>query len=67
MPPWRSVDGSRLRGVVATRYVAPGRRSQPAPTVNLDEYCATVAEDWMGVPASEVLLAPAAPLPGIFT
>lgn len=36
------------------------------PTVSLDEYYATVAEGWMGVPASEVLLAPAAPLPGIF-
>ena len=35
-------------------------------TVGLDEYYATVAEGWFGVPASEVLDTGASPIPGIF-
>lgn len=36
-------------------------------TVTVDEYYATLAESWLGVPATEVLGNGAKPIPGIFT
>ncbi len=34
-------------------------------TVSMNDYYATIAESWLGVPATEVLVGPATPLPGV--